>query len=141
VPATARSGTSADPYYGAPTTGDRAASRARDTDRSQAFAAGQAGEPFPWPNRDDSELADLYDSGRDTPADTPAPGAGPAGPRSSRGSTRPPQIPRRAKATANDAAGVLLGFLGYVLFLTYLRAGPGGVGQWFKAKFLNEVTP
>lgn len=141
MPATARKGTSRDPYFGPPTAGDRAASRSRDTERSQAFKAGQAGEPFPWPDREDPELADLYDQGRDTPPETPAPGATGGRRSAPPGSRRPPRLARRARASANDAAGVLLGFVGYVLFLNYLRAGPAGVAQWFRAKFLNEVGP
>lgn len=56
-----------------------------------------------------------------------------------------PKAPRRlpgAKAvgqTVDAGGGILLGSIGYVLLMAYLRDGSAGVKRWLKAKFLNQV--
>jgi len=55
------------------------------------------------------------------------------------------QVRRRlpgAKAvgqTVEAGGGILLGSIGYVLLMAYLRDGSAGVKRWLKAKFLNQV--
>lgn len=55
------------------------------------------------------------------------------------------QVRRRlpgAKAvgqTVDAGGGILLGSIGYVLLMAYLRDGSAGVKRWLKAKFLNQV--
>jgi hypothetical protein len=41
--------------------------------------------------------------------------------------------------TANAGGGFLLGTIGYVVALTYLRGGSAGVKQLLRAKFLNKT--
>jgi len=40
---------------------------------------------------------------------------------------------------ANAGGGFLLGLLGYVVALNYIRGGREGVNAWLRAKFLNKV--
>ncbi len=42
---------------------------------------------------------------------------------------------------ANTGGGFVLGLLGYVLVLNYVRDGKDGVKAWLRAKFLNQVGP
>lgn len=42
--------------------------------------------------------------------------------------------------TVNDGAGFVLGALGWVLTVQYLRGGTAGVKAWLRAKFLNQTS-
>lgn len=73
-----------------------------------------------------------------------APGAGgEAQPARAAQSGRRPSLPKPPKSLSSAAeagGGVLLGVLGYVLALAYMRDGKAGVKAWLSAKFLNKVT-
>lgn len=81
------------------------------------------------------------------PAATPAPKASASSssrPRSS-SSTRSSRLswskvgltPPR-KPDVGDLGGFLAGLVGYALFLSYIRYGPGGPKGWVEAKFINK---
>lgn len=46
----------------------------------------------------------------------------------------------RALAAADHGGGLLLGLVGYAMAVSYIDGGWSGVGDWLKAKFLNEPT-
>jgi hypothetical protein len=71
-----------------------------------------------------------------------------AAPQGSRGSPGPSKSPTPSKldyatATGNvvgeNAAGLLMAILAYALFINFIRGGTSGIGDWFKAKFLNQT--
>lgn len=43
-----------------------------------------------------------------------------------------------AGTSGDEAAGLALALVGFALVMAYVRGGPAGVRQWFRAKFLNE---
>jgi hypothetical protein len=76
------------------------------------------------------------------PADTgtpaPAPSTTPA-PQPATSSPTFPSLPKSVGSAASAGGGALLGAIGYVLFLTYMRNGLPGVKAWTRAKFLNQT--
>lgn len=80
--------------------------------------------------------------GADEPVDQPAPEAAPARARRSGTAARGASwtADRVNKGVGGVGGGAVLGALGYVLALTFLRGGPEGLVAWLRAKFLNQVA-
>lgn len=77
----------------------------------------------------DAGLADAKAEGRQPAQPGPVPVPGPT----------PPAGPGRAHSTADSGAGILLGMVGYVIVVNFLRGGFPAVKGWFGAKFVNKA--
>jgi len=120
-----------------------------DTARAKAYRQGQAAARRAMDERprgrrtrgpaqvhSDPELQDLYAQGhRDTVREARRRTV-----RERATTGVPGQVVTTTKAGASDGAGFVLGLIGYALVRNYLTGGWSGVGDWFKAKFLNETS-
>lgn len=96
--------------------------RVQETGRTRGHQAAQVHE--------DPEHQELYESGF---------GHELGDQRSQRRSERLAPVAQSAGGVAHDGAGVLLGMIGYALFLAYVKGGWPGVTGWLSAKFLNKT--
>ena len=142
---------------GTPTKADTAhfkrGAAARDRERDGAYWAGHRGETADN-IAGDTELEDLYregqaDRGKDPAQRNPPSTRQSAGPgRSSSSSGQGNGWASRAaggtvrsltsSVDTDDLAGLVMGMLGYVIVINYLRGGLPQVKGWFAAKFLNR---
>ena len=129
-------GTFDDPGY-------RAAAKRRDNAQGAAYRQGQAAAQRrvqetgrrrghqPTQVHDDPELQHMYEGGFNTELGDQR--------RKARSERLGTIASGGSSGAAHDGAGLVLGMVGYALFLAYLNSGWAGVKQWLSAKFLNNV--
>jgi hypothetical protein len=142
----------ADAYgAGAPTKADNAGFRrvaaAADRRRNAAYQAGVTGSQPREAFDGDPELGDLHDQGRAEASSTKRAAkrsarlgrARSSSSRWAKGAVRKGVVaPVTARVGSDDLAGVVVGMLGYIVVINYLRGGLPAVRGWFAAKFLNR---